>query len=571
MKKRLLSMLLAASLLLSLAACGGQGQSSSSAQSSGTGSSSAASQTEGSSSEAQEGETADPGHPLSEEEIFAPYEETVTLSIARQAVNGNNLPDGDEFETNQYIQWLEKELNMKIEFSYLATDSDSYNTRINLMTTTDDLPDVAFVNRQQYEAMVEADLLADMTDIIPQYSSQLIHDYYTSYDNRPIEYAKINGRAYAIPNAKPQDSQPLLWVRKDWREKLNLDVPETLDDVVALADAFVNQDPDGNGQNDTVGLIADKSLNGVGGGFTLNAMFNVFGSYPRAFVRNDAGEIVYGSTQPETKEALKLLADMYQKGTLEKELASRDWNANAGLVSSGQAGMFFYPWHGAWMASDAVRANPEAEWEMLAAPVGEDGKLKIVSPEPVSQYLVVSKKCKHPEAVMKLLSKEYQGLRMLDEEGAKIYYGLGVSWENWPIPLELNYRDTVYEDALSIKEAVETGSTDKLKPSMVPNYENYVTYLEEGAGAMDTYGNAIAFVISAEATGNPAYEMIEEAYYGMTDTKSMKFSNLTKMEDETFLKIITGDQPVDVFDEFVEKWNKEGGQEILSEMEELAQ
>ena len=172
---------------------------------------------------------------------------------------------------------------------------------------------------------------------------------------------------------------------------------------------------------------------------------------------------------------------------------------------------------------------------------------------------------------MKLLSKEYQGLRMLDEEGAKIYYGLGVSWENWPIPLELNYRDTVYEDALSIKEAVETGSTDKLKPSMVPNYENYVTYLEEGAGAMDTYGNAIAFVISAEATGNPAYEMIEEAYYGMTDTKSMKFSNLTKMEDETFLKIITGDQPVDAFDEFVEKWNKEGGQEILSEMEELAQ
>lgn len=223
------------------------------------------------------------------------------------------------------------------------------------------------------------------------------------------------------------------------------------------------------------------------------------------------------------------------------------------------------------MASDAVRANPDAVWELFAAPVGEDGKLHVVSPEPVTEYIAVSKKCEHPEAVMKLLSKQYQGLRMLDEEGAKIYEGLGVSWLNWPIPLELNYRDTVYEDAISIKEAAESGSTDNLKASMVPNYESYMTFLEKGAEAMDTYGNAVAFVIAAEATGDPAYQMTEEAYYGVTDTKAMKFSNLTKMEDETFLKIITGDQPIDAFDEFVEKWNNEGGQEILAEIQELMQ
>lgn len=554
-RKRILTVLLAAVLLFSAVGCSsGDGE---------TGKPGA-----GESITASNGDSSNSAAPLAEDAVFSPYEDTVTLTIARQAVNGNNLPEGEEFETNQYIKWLEEELNLKIEFTYLGTDTDSYNTRINLMTTTDDLPDVIFVNRQQYEAMAEAELLADMTDIIPQYSSELIRDYYASYDNRPIEYTKIDGRVYAIPNAKPQDSQPLLWVRKDWREKLNIAEPKTMEDVIALADAFVNQDPDGNGENDTVGLIADKGVTQVGGGFSLNAMFNANGSFPRAFMKNDAGEVYYGSVQPETKEVLQILADMYKNGLLEKEMASRDWNANAGLVQSGQAGMFFYPWHGAWMASDAVRANPQAEWELFAAPLGEDGKLQIVSPEPVTEYIAVSKKCEHPEAVMKLLSKQYQGLRMLDEAGSKIYYGLGVSWQNWPIPLELNYRDTVYEDALSIKEAAESGSTDGLKPSMVPNYENYVTYLEQGTDAMDTYGNAFAFVISAEATGNSSYEMIEEAYYGMTDTKSMKFTNLTKMEDETFLKIITGDQPIDAFDAFVERWNNEGGQEILAEIQE---
>ncbi len=37
-------------------------------------------------------------------------------------------------------------------------------------------------------------------------------------------------------------------------DKLGLDVPKTLDDVVEVARAFKNDDPDGNGVDDTWGL-----------------------------------------------------------------------------------------------------------------------------------------------------------------------------------------------------------------------------------------------------------------------------------------------------------------------------
>ncbi|MDG0791806.1 hypothetical protein OMP38_13755 [Cohnella ginsengisoli] len=48
-----------------------------------------------------------------------------------------------------------------------------------------------------------------------------------------------------------------------------------------------------------------------------------------------------------------------------------------------------------------------------------------------------------------------------------------------------------------------------------------------------------------------------------------KWTNLKKLEDETFLKIIMGVAPVDEFDTFVKKWKQQGGDEITAEVNEL--
>ncbi len=552
MLKRVISLVLGAVLVFSMFGCAGNGDSKDTAQ--------------GPDSGNTETETKTVTR-LPEEEVFAPYDETVTLTAARVGIASNNLPEGEDFETNQYIKWVEEKLNIDLNYTFLATDTETYNTRINLMITTGDLPDIVMVDRSGYLALVEAELLADMTDIITMYSSELISNYYDSYNGSQLEYAKVDGRIYGIPNAKPQDCQQLLWVRKDWREKLGIDKPETMEDVIELARAFVTQDPDGNGQKDTVGLLGDPSLYATGGAFVFNSIFGVKNSTPGQFMKNEAGEVYYGSVQPETKEALQILADMYSEGLIDKEMVTRDWNSNAGLVNTGVAGLFFYPWHGGWMASNTVAVNPDAEWEIFAAPVNDNGEVITIVPEPAMQYLVVNKNCKNPEAVMKLLSVQYQGLRMLDEEAAQIYAGLGVSWENWPFAFELNYRETVYEDAIAIQEAAETGDISGLKASMIPNYQYYINYLEKGPEDMTSYGNAFAFGVSAAMTGDPHFTNREAAYYGITDTMAMKKPNLDRLENETFLRIITGQQPISAFDDFVTKWYKEGGSEILAEVE----
>lgn len=62
----------------------------------------------------------------------------------------------------------------------------------------------------------------------------------------------LDGKHYGIPFSRQAF---VTVVRKDWREKVGLDVPETWEDLTALADAFANEDPDGNGKQDTYGMV----------------------------------------------------------------------------------------------------------------------------------------------------------------------------------------------------------------------------------------------------------------------------------------------------------------------------
>ncbi len=46
-----------------------------------------------------------------------------------------------------------------------------------------------------------------------------------------------------------------MWIRQDWLDKLGLEAPRTWDELVQVAEAFVTQDPDGNGEDDTIGIL----------------------------------------------------------------------------------------------------------------------------------------------------------------------------------------------------------------------------------------------------------------------------------------------------------------------------
>ncbi|MRA94216.1 extracellular solute-binding protein, partial [Bacillus thuringiensis] len=68
-----------------------------------------------------------------------------------------------------------------------------------------------------------------------------------------IEAASIDGALYGVPVQKDYARAGLV-IRKDWLDNLGLDVPTTMDELYEVAKQFTENDPDGNGVDDTVGF-----------------------------------------------------------------------------------------------------------------------------------------------------------------------------------------------------------------------------------------------------------------------------------------------------------------------------
>jgi multiple sugar transport system substrate-binding protein len=62
----------------------------------------------------------------------------------------------------------------------------------------------------------------------------------------------FDGNYYAVPFSAQSFA---LFVRKDWRARLGLPAPRSWTDVQNMAVAFTTRDPDGDGKNDTYGLV----------------------------------------------------------------------------------------------------------------------------------------------------------------------------------------------------------------------------------------------------------------------------------------------------------------------------
>ncbi|MCM3626709.1 extracellular solute-binding protein [Paenibacillus glycanilyticus] len=501
---------------------------------------------------------------------FTKYQDTVKITLGRQGVSGNNLPAGDTLEDNEYLKYVEERLNVDVQYEFSVEDLKAYNQKVTLAIASNSIPDVMIVDEQQFHQLAKANMLADLTDVYDTYASPLIKEYYNSYTgDRVLNTGKIDGKLYALPNTNIDGNFQLLWIRKDWLDKLKLELPKTVDDVKGIVKAFVEQDPDGNGVKDTAGLLGDPGIVGDGGFFTFDPIFNAYHSYPKSWFKDDEGNVFYGSTTPETKEALGVLREMYASGLIDKEFLTRKWEDNAGLVSSGRAGILFAPWFAGWAMSDAVKANANADWVPLAVPLDDASQRNIVPSVPSGSFLVVNKNAKNPEAVLKMLNVEYEGIRLIDPATQELYKGQGVGWLNYPLNLQLDFQDSLARDIPIYDKVLQDKNTNDLPARILPRVESLLKNQDNPKKDMAAYADSLAFYTAAAVTGAKELKRIDPVFYGNTETMLKRGANLDKLENETFLRIITGASPLDEFDKFVSTWKSIGGDKVAEEISEL--
>ncbi len=567
MTKRILTAMFAAMMAMSMAtSCSDGGSSSTASGESSTGSTgtSTAEGSEGGST----GTCQDTGCVW---DAYTPYEETVTFTKGMQiSTGGENFPEGDDYLNNDYTRYVKETVNVQPEIAW-EVDANSYEQKVSLSIATGDIPDIMIVDRNVFDQLVENDLIWDLTEAYDKCISPFLKEQYDTFGERLFREVRVDGKLMGIPGTQIANQHNLLWVRQDWLDELGLEVPTTLEEIEDVARAFVENDMSGTGN--TIGFTAvEEVYGGYNGQHGLYSIFNYYDAYPGEWIEVD-GKVTYGSIQPEMKTALEKIRSWYEEGLLDQEFAVRQGTDREALISSGQCGIMFGPWWGYGGVPESIQNNPDADWTIVPAPQDENGNLKMYAQDPLNSIVVVSKSYEHPEAIVKAINAEYDIMRANGESGLAAYEEMmqtspNMLWSVCPVAIQIGPEDSLADGYAEYMTAVNAEDKSLLPSSMYSG--TYDTIMRERENPKADIWNWQEAFIRTKGTEAAIYEnnlVRDVAYYGTTETMIQRWANLETLETETLVKIITGEEPIEYFDEFVETWRSMGGDTIIEEVQ----
>ncbi len=502
-------------------------------------------------------------------EPSAKYDPKIVVTAVRGLDQTIKFHTGESIDNNDWSRAYEDELGIKVNYLWTA-DGSQYDTKLNLAIASGDLPDIIPVNQFTLQRLIDADLVADLTDVFEKYATPKTKEVLNSDDGYALKDATFKGKLMALPNIiGGVESGDVIFIREDWRKKLNLPEPHTMDDVLRISEAFTKQDPDGNGKPDTYGLALSKELlNGITG---LMGLFNGYHAYPNNWVEDESGKLVYGSTRPEVKNALQTLQNMFKSGQIDPEFAVKSSEKASELTVSGKVGMHYSQW---WIPyiplNKSVETDPKAEWKAYPIVSADDKTAYAVGGRSAYTFYAVNKKSQHPEAAIKLLNL-YNEKWGKAENSEKFFFGTDINKADYALLMSTPSGKNI-KTQQAIKQALETKDTSILKQvgESEIDYANVKKYLD-GDHSLQLWSKYMVY--GPEGSLGVLAKYIEENKYVFdkftgpsTPTMLEKNAMLNDLQNQMFTKIIMGAASADEFDSFVDQWNKLGGDKITQEV-----
>lgn len=241
----------------------------------------------------------------------------------------------DEFAI---VKGMEKMMNVNLEFIHPSA-SDVATSFSLMLSNPNDLPDIIMMGAvdsyyQGGVAMAYADgFLADYTDLV---SEETTPNYWRTVMDVPYLAAGAvddNGRNIRLGCmvSGSQESCTCMWghmIRSDYLAAAGLEVPTTIDDWTEMLRAFKAQ-----------GVKYPLVLNESGHWMSRNAFSCAWNIDARNFyIRQDNGKVAYGPTSPEFKEYLTVLNTWYSEGLINPDFMTDTSNETWSMLANGDAG-----------------------------------------------------------------------------------------------------------------------------------------------------------------------------------------------------------------------------------------
>lgn len=271
---------------------------------------------------------------------------------------------------------IRDELGINLTYVIVPPGEDG-EAKLNAAAAANELPDIFQMvsstgdTRGALYRYANFGLLApvdDMMALMPQ-RTELHYN-----DPLAISLSTFVGQQFGLPEPPPIPRREGLVIRKDWLDNLGLEPPTNMEELYAVAVAFTEQDPDGNGQADTFGIGGFINGQGIGNRFDwLFGGWGVPGVWNFAETAADFNMNVYDPAYP---EALAYMQSLVEAGVIDPDWPTLSRDEFRARWKQGQFGIMWEDFAALTNQSNYTPFDenyPDAEWIPLTAPAGPEG------------------------------------------------------------------------------------------------------------------------------------------------------------------------------------------------------
>lgn len=251
-------------------------------------------------------------------DVAFPLAEPVTFTFMIEGTKSSTFDE--DIANNAVLKKLTEETNVHLEFQFIGNDTTKLNLLINGGTYGDVIWGGPVLNSVTASKYIAAGKLIDLTDfMIPDLMPEFTADLAENPDMKKMITA-ADGRVYTLPKITGLEGNYLespIWINKAWLDKLQLDIPTTLDEFTNVLRAFATKDPNGNGLPDEIAYIACTASDYS----HLEALAGIFGIATKdgvndGFVQVIDGKVTFVPTSDAYKAYIKWMNTLYKEGLL---------------------------------------------------------------------------------------------------------------------------------------------------------------------------------------------------------------------------------------------------------------
>ena len=313
MKKKLLATLLSASMVMGIAACG----------------SSTGTETGSSEQSAQTTETAQTTEATQSTEAAAetPVEYPAVTFMAID-FNSGASNTGDYAE--QVMQTLEDHTGIDVDIQWVQSDVLEEKATL-AMQDPSSMPMIMTWNGSVTGTVVTAAKQGAFVDLTEYLKDSTKYPNLSQQNADVAESLTVDGKQIGIYRARVLGRYGMSY-RQDWADALGIAEPKTIDDVYNMLYQYTYGDPDGNGQDDTIGL----EMTSYTGPFDI--MQTWFGC-GNGWTEVD-GKLIPVWQQDEYLTALNWFKKLYDEGLMPSDWASRTTDTWSDGCKNGENGVY---------------------------------------------------------------------------------------------------------------------------------------------------------------------------------------------------------------------------------------